>query len=53
VKFGVDELNSPDAPARIQRKIETQNLQIREFLRKYEGVVEGQRQRVQERRQGF
>ena len=52
VKFGVDELNSPDAPARIQRKIETQNLQIREFLRKYEGVVEGQRQRVQERRQG-
>jgi preprotein translocase subunit SecA len=53
VKYGVDELNSPDAPARIQRKIETQNLQIREFLHKYEGVVEGQRQRVQERRQGI
>lgn len=53
VKYGVDELNSPDAPALIQRKIETQNLQIREFLRKYEGVVEGQRQRVQERRQGI
>jgi len=53
VKYGVDELNSPDAPARIQRKIETQNLQIREFLRKYEGVVEGQRQRVQERRQAI
>jgi preprotein translocase subunit SecA len=50
VKYGVGELNSPDAPARIQCKIETQNLQIREFLRKYEGVVEGQRQRVQERR---
>jgi preprotein translocase subunit SecA len=53
VKYGVDELNSPDAPARIQRKIETQDLQIREFLRKYEGVVEGQRQRVQERRQAI
>ena len=53
VKYGVDELNSPDAPARIQRKIETQNLQIREFLHKYEGVVEGQRQRAQERRQAI
>jgi preprotein translocase subunit SecA len=53
VKYGVGELNSPDAPERIQRKIETQNLQIREFLRKYEGVVEGQRQAVQERRQAI
>jgi preprotein translocase subunit SecA len=53
VKYGVDELKSPDAPERIQRKIEAQNLQIREFLRKYEGVVEGQRQFVQERRQGI
>jgi preprotein translocase subunit SecA len=53
VKYGVDELNSTDAPERIQRKIETQNLQIREFLRKYEGVVEGQRQVVHERRQAI
>jgi preprotein translocase subunit SecA len=53
VKYGVGELDSPDAPERIQRKIETQNLQIREFLRKYEGVVEGQRQAVQERRQAI
>jgi preprotein translocase subunit SecA len=53
VKYGVDELNSTDAPERIQRKIETQNLQIREFLRKYEGVVEGQRQAVQERRRAI
>jgi len=53
VKYGVDELKSADAPGRIQRKIEAQNLQIREFLRKYEGVVEGQRQFVQERRQAI
>jgi preprotein translocase subunit SecA len=51
VKYGVDQLNSPDAPARIQRQIEDQNMQIRQFLMKYEGVVEGQRQAVQERRQ--
>jgi preprotein translocase subunit SecA len=51
VRYGVNELGSPDAPSRIQRLIEEQNLQIREFLRKYEGVVEGQRQQVQQRRQ--
>ena len=51
VKYGVDQLNSPDAPAKIQREIEGQNMQIRQFLTKYEGVVEGQRQAVQERRQ--
>ncbi|MGD0098221.1 MAG: hypothetical protein ABSB60_17175 [Terracidiphilus sp.] len=53
VKYGVDQLNSPDAPARIQRLIEDQNLQIRQFLGKYEGVVEGQRQAVQQRRQAI
>lgn len=53
VKYGVDQLNSPDAPARIQRLIEDQNLQIRQFLRKYEGVVEGQRQAVQQRRRAI
>ena len=53
VKYGVDQLRSPDAPARIQRLIEGQNLQIRQFLRKYEGVVEGQRQAVQQRRQAL
>ncbi len=53
VKYGVDQLSSPDAPERIQKQIEDQNLQIREFLRKYEGVVEGQRQQVQERRQAI
>jgi preprotein translocase subunit SecA len=53
VKYGVDQLNSPDAPAKVQREIEGQNMQIREFLMKYEGVVEGQRQAVQERRQAI
>ena len=53
VKYGVDQLDSPDAPARTQRLIEDQNLQIRQFLRKYEGVVEGQRQAVQQRRQAI
>jgi preprotein translocase subunit SecA len=51
VKYGVDQLSSPDAAATIQRRIEDQNLQIRQFLRKYESVVEGQRQAVQQRRQ--
>jgi preprotein translocase subunit SecA len=53
VKYGVDQLNSPDAPAKIQRQIEDQNMQIRQFLTKYEGVVEGQRQAVEERRQAI
>jgi preprotein translocase subunit SecA len=53
VKYGVDQLNSPGAPAKIQQQIEEQNLQIRQFLTKYEGVVEGQRQAVQQRRQAI
>jgi len=53
VKYGVDQLNSPGAPAKIQQQIEGQNLQIRQFLMKYEGVVEGQRQAVQQRRQAI
>jgi preprotein translocase subunit SecA len=53
VKYGVEQLNSPGAPAKIQQQIEGQNLQIRQFLTKYEGVVEGQRQAVQHRRQAI
>ena len=53
VKYGVDQLKSSDAPAKIQQQIEGQNLQIRQFLTKYEGVVEGQRQAVQQRRQAI
>jgi len=35
----------------IQRLVEGQNLDIRRFLEKYESVIEGQRQRIQARRQ--
>ena len=35
----------------IQRFIEGQNLEVRRFLEKYEGVIEGQRQQLQTRRQ--
>jgi preprotein translocase subunit SecA len=38
-------------PESMQRTVEGQNLEIRQFLRKYEGVVEGQRQAIQRRRQ--
>jgi preprotein translocase subunit SecA len=37
----------------IQRIAEGQNLEIRRFLHKYESVVEGQRQKMQARRQAF
>jgi len=37
----------------IQRLVEGQNLEIRLFLNKYESVIEGQRQRIQERRQAI
>ena len=38
-------------PESMQRTVEGQNLEIRMFLRKYEGVLEGQRQAIQRRRQ--
>lgn len=37
----------------IQRLVEGQNLDIRRFLEKYEAVIEGQRQRLEERRQSI
>ncbi|HWC96453.1 MAG TPA: hypothetical protein VG456_06885 [Candidatus Sulfopaludibacter sp.] len=37
----------------VQRLIEGQNLDIREFLVKYEAVIEGQRQRLQSQRQSI
>jgi preprotein translocase subunit SecA len=37
----------------VQRIAEGQNLEIRRFLQKYEGVIEGQRQRIQQRRQAM
>jgi preprotein translocase subunit SecA len=51
VKYGIDELRFRDDPDSLQRLIEGQNLDIRQLLRKYEGVVEGQRQIIQQQRQ--
>jgi preprotein translocase subunit SecA len=50
-RYGSDEpLLRNDADA-IQRMVEGQNLNIRQFLNKYESIVEGQRQLIQRRRQ--
>ncbi len=37
----------------VQRIAEGQNLEIRRFLHKYESVIEGQRQKIQQRRQAI
>jgi preprotein translocase subunit SecA len=47
VKYGAE---SQDIEG-VQRIAEGQNLEIRRFLQKYESVIEGQRQKVQQRRQ--
>ena len=53
VRHGIgDERLQHDAES-IQRLVEGQNLEIRRFLQKYESVIEGQRQRLQERRQAI
>jgi preprotein translocase subunit SecA len=53
VKYGIDNPRLRHEPESIQRLVEGQNLDIRRFLHKYEGVVEGQRQAVQQRRQSL
>jgi len=53
VRYGIqDEKYQHDAESN-QRLVEGQNLDIRKFLVKYESVIEGQRQRIQERRQAI
>lgn len=47
VKFGEEGIRFGHSPESVQRALEGQNLDIRLFLRKYEQVVEGQRQMVQ------
>jgi preprotein translocase subunit SecA len=44
-------LHSLDDIEAVQRVVEGQNLDIRQFLHKYESVIEGQRQRIGGRRQ--
>jgi preprotein translocase subunit SecA len=50
VKFGEGKYSLDDVED-LQRLVEGQNLDIRQFLHKYESVIEGQRQKIQRRRQ--
>jgi preprotein translocase subunit SecA len=52
VRFTGDDPVFPGAEA-IQRRTEGQNLDTRIFLDKYESVIEGQRQRIQQRREAI
>lgn len=51
VKFGADMERLEQDVEEVQRLVEGQNLDIRQFLNKYESVIEGQRQEIQRRRQ--
>lgn len=53
VKYGVDNPKLHHDAERIQRLVEGQNLDNRQFLHKYESVIEGQRQAIHERRQAI
>jgi preprotein translocase subunit SecA len=53
VQFGREHPEHHHDAASVQRLVEGQNLEIRLFLNKYESVLEGQRQRIQERRQAI
>jgi preprotein translocase subunit SecA len=53
VKYRIDTRTSAPTPEEIQRMVEGQNLEIRQFLHKYEFVIEGQRQMIQQRRQAI
>jgi preprotein translocase subunit SecA len=53
VRFGIQDTKQHHDAESIQRLVEGQNLDIRKFLAKYESVIEGQRQRIQERRQAI
>jgi preprotein translocase subunit SecA len=53
VKYGSDMERLEHDPESIQRLVEGQNLDIRQFLHKYESIVEGQRQKIGGRRQAL
>jgi preprotein translocase subunit SecA len=53
VRYGIQEEKYQHDAESIQRLVEGQNLEIRKFLVKYEAVIEGQRQRLQEQRQAI
>jgi preprotein translocase subunit SecA len=51
VRYGMEDSLFHQNPNAIQQVVEGQNLTIREFLNKYESVIEGQRQIIQRARQ--
>jgi preprotein translocase subunit SecA len=51
VRFGIDDPAAQNDADSVQRRVESQNLEIRQFLHKYEAVIEGQRQTIQKQRQ--
>ena len=53
VRYGIADRHLGYDAEGIQRVVEGQNLQIRTFLHKYEGVVEGERQHIEARRQAI
>jgi preprotein translocase subunit SecA len=53
VKYGIKDQRLGHDAESIQRLAEGQNLEIRRFLHKYESVIEGQRQKIQQRRQAI
>ena len=53
VKYRIDPRIESLTPEQIQRLVEGQNLDIRQFLHKYESVIEGQRQMIQKKRQAI
>ncbi len=52
-KYGINDPKLGHDAESVQRVAEGQNLEIRRFLQKYESVVEGQRQKIQRRRQAI
>ena len=53
VKYGIEDQSLGHDAESVQRLAEGQNLEIRRFLHKYESVIEGQRQKIQQRRQAI
>jgi preprotein translocase subunit SecA len=51
VRYGEDIVRLHHTPESVQRLVESKNLEIRLFLQKYEGALEGQRQMIQSERQ--
>jgi preprotein translocase subunit SecA len=51
VRYGIDDPGLEMDPQSVQRRIEGQQLDIRQFLHKYEGATEGRRLAIQQRRQ--